>query len=416
MIPVNQFPKITEKEFKAFLDKTAAANPKVSASVIDLLPIRQKIRDVEKKTGCHIGHVQIFGERSNGKTFNSLAWALYDCTRTGDCITYIRASKEGFKGKNGRGLWNDIVNAGIVSYLTGGYYCGITYYGGGWYFLKMEDDKNGNPVTLREPEAFCWPISLSTWETDKGFTIPNAYIHIFDEFIRRRMCDDQEFEDFEQVKSTLARQGDKDRFYMLGNTFTPYNPYFRNMRLSKIAKEMKPGDLKVVINKSDDPDVPDAGILMYYSDEGMKKSKRSNVFFNYGAGTDNMITRGTWDRADYPHIIGDAKYSPKEVDFTFFIIWDHETLKCDMVVRENTSFIAITRKTTEIKHPDTDIVYADVYDTRPNWRRNMLKDYNKVGLETRILKYFQRDMVRYQDNEVGDMVLAFINWCIKING
>ena len=315
------FPKISEKKMEEFLRKTAEANPKVTGEVLDMVPIRQKIRETERKTGCHIGHELIYGERSNGKTFQALAWSFYDCAMNGWNMSYIRATKEGFKGKNGRALFEDLSTAGVIEFVTGGEYTGVQYYAQAWYLTKkVVDDKTGTIHVVRDDtQPFCWAIALSTWQTDKGFTLPNCFIHIFDEFVRKGAADPEEFDSFEQVKSTLVRQGATDRIIMLGNTVNKFSVYFRNMRLSKVVKDMEAGDMRIVINKSNEPGiVPDAGFLLYYSDEGLKTPKKSNLFFNYGSGkTNKMITQGSWDMADYPHIGKDKRYASSEVVFTF---------------------------------------------------------------------------------------------------
>lgn len=413
------FPKISEKKMYEFLQKTAAANPKVTGEVLDMVPIRQKIRETERKTGCHIGHELIYGERSNGKTFQALAWSFYDCAMNGWNMSYIRATKEGFKGKNGRALFEDLSTAGVIEFVTGGEYSGVQYYAQAWYLTKkVVDDKTGAIHIVRDDtQPFCWAIALSTWQTDKGFTLPNCYIHIFDEFVRKGAADPEEFDAFEQVKSTLVRQGATDRIIMLGNTVNKFSVYFRNMRLSKVVKDMEAGDMRIVINKSNEPGiVPDAGFLLYYSDEGLKTPKKSNLFFNYGSGkTNKMITQGSWDMADYPHIGKDKRYASSEVVFTFYIRWDEEILACDVVQRETCAYIAIHRKTGGIKHPDEDLVYdPDIYSIQPNWRRNLLRDFDEAKFESRMLDFFRRDLVYYQDNEVGDMVRAYLDWCIKL--
>ena len=69
-------------------------------------------------------------------------------------------------------------------------------------------------------------------------------------------------------------------------------------------------------------------------------------------------------------------------------------------VNENTNNI--------FKYEDFDIIFSPEYDPRPNWRRKITKPTS--DLERKLLAYFVKDKVFYQDNEVGEIVRNYLIW------
>ena len=66
-------------------------------------------------------------------------------------------------------------------------------------------------------------------------------------------------------------------------------------------------------------------------------------------------------------------------------------------------------KTTSIKDLDKDLIYSPEYDPRDNWRRNLLHPIDVI--DKRVLFFFQHDKVFYQNNEIGEIVRNYLNWC-----
>ena len=72
-------------------------------------------------------------------------------------------------------------------------------------------------------------------------------------------------------------------------------------------------------------------------------------------------------------------------------------------------FTYIHRKTTEIKEDGYSMVYSEESSPLPNHRKKITKPVTE--LEKRIVSFFVRDKVFYQDNEVGEVVRNYLNWC-----
>ena len=87
-------------------------------------------------------------------------------------------------------------------------------------------------------------------------------------------------------------------------------------------------------------------------------------------------------------------------------------LQCEIIQHDNMNFTFIHRKTTEIKNPETDIIYTPEFSSLPNYKRKITKPTNP--LEKKIAEHFIKDKVFYSDNEVGEIVRNYLIWCGKV--
>lgn len=337
----------------------------------------------------------IFGERSNGKTFAVLEYSLEQYFKNGDQLAIVRRWREDFKGKRGQSMFKGVVEAGIVTKISGGRWNGVYYYASRWYLSLTTEE--GREVS---PEPFAYAFAISEMEHDKSTDYPRVTTVLFDEFLTRTVYLPDEFVLFMNVLSTIIRLRDNVKIFMLGNTVNKYCPYFSEMGL-KHVKEMKPGDIDLYTYGDSRLTVA----VEYVAP--MKQGKESNFYFAFDNPKLNMITGGSWEIDIYPHC--PCKIAPKDILFSFFIQFIDELLQCDVVYKDNLSFIFIHRKTTELKHPESDLIYSTEYNPLPNWRRNILKPM--LDVEKRIYNFFKTDKVFYQDNEVGEVVRNYVKWC-----
>ena len=122
-----------------------------------------------------------------------------------------------------------------------------------------------------------------------------------------------------------------------------------------------------------------------------------------------MITGGAWEIDIYPHC--PVKYTPGEILFTYFIEFAGDLLQCEIIQHEEMCFTFIHRKTTEIKNPETAVVYSPDFSPQPNHKRKITKP--TTTLEKEIAEHFIKDKVFYSDNEVGEIVRNYLIWCGK---
>ena len=242
-------------------------------------------------------------------------------------------------------------------------------------------------------------------EPDKSSSYPDIRTIIFDEVISRDGYLNNEWVYFQNVLSTIIRnRGPEDGFkiFMLGNTVNKYCPYFNEMGLKNIAK-MKPGDIDIYKYESG------LTVAVEYAVPSAKfGTKKSDVFFGFdNKSAMQMITKGAWEIGTYPHNM--TKYEKRDIQFTYFIEWERELLQCEIVGIDNKLFTFIHRKTTPIQDPDRDMIYSIEYDQRLNYYRNIANPSTK--LQKKIWYFFASDNVYYQDNEVGELVNNYIQWC-----
>lgn len=338
----------------------------------------------------------IIGERSNGKTYSVKKYGLEQFVKYGKQMAYVRRQNEDFVGKRGNTLFSDIVDNGEVEKLTGGEWTSIHYYSSRWYLCRYEE--NGDRITDTTP--FCFGFSISAMEHDKSTSYPNITTVCFDEFISRTIYLTDEFVLFENVLSTIIRHRTDVKIFMLGNTINKYCPYFKEMGL-KHVKQMKQGTIDVY-------SYGDSGlrVAVEYCAEN-KQGKDSDVYFAFDNPALSTIKHGGWEISIYPHC--PVRYLPKDVMFTYFILFDDDILQCEIVITQDHNFTFIHPKTTEIKHPEKELIYSTEYNSAPNYHRKITKP--TTPLEQKIAWYYKTDNVFYSDNETGEIVRNYLLWC-----
>lgn len=345
----------------------------------------------------------VIGERSNGKTYGVLKEGLERYLKNGTQMAIIRRWDTDFVGVKGQQLFESLETNGdgknAISELSNGEWTNVLYYGGQFTLYRLNEKKQ----MVKDNQPFAFAFGLNVMEHFKSLSYPNVNFIVFDEFISRNAYLKDEFVVFSNMLSTIIRQRDGISIWMLGNTVNKFCPYFKEMGFKHI-KEMKQGTID----------------LYTYGESGLKvaveyckeigESKASNKYFAFDNAKLNMIKSGAWELDIYPHCPVD--YVPSNVLLNYFIKFDGELLHAECVSVGDMNFTFIHRKTTPIKDDNNDLVFdLKQQDARPNHRTNLFKPYDKVG--KLIARYFQMDLVFYQDNEVGEVVRNYMLECKK---
>lgn len=358
--------------------KTTATNNKYYS----LTPI------LEKNADYNI----IFGERSNGKTYAALLYGLKSYIKNGKQTAYVRRWREDLRGKRGENLFANHVANGVISELTNGEFNGVVCQSNKWHLAKFED---GTKTIDETPFAFGFCLSES--EHEKSSSYPNITTVIFDEFITRRYYLPDEFMLFMNVLSTIIRDRNDVKIFMLGNTVNQYCPYFAEFGLKNIAT-MPQGNIDVY-------KFGDGGAVLAVEYAATTNTeKKSNKYFCFDNQNLQMITGGKWELAVYPHL--PTKYTPKDVKFVFYIVFNDTILQGNVICTKSDNFIFIHAKTTPIKDEKTALIYSLNHSGKPNYRRRLLSTVTE--LDKKITKYFADDKVFFQSNEIGEIVRNYI--------
>lgn len=348
----------------------------------------------------------IFGERSLGKTYAALNRAIEKYVETGEQFAYIRRTNEQIRGKAGLEVMDNLIKNGVISKLTKGKWNNIHYESGVYYFSKYDEKKMKNTIS-KDPIGYSFAINIS--DNYKSLSFPGVKTIIFDEFLARGSYITGEFVLFTNLISTIVRQRDDVKIFLLGNTVNMYCPYFREMGLTNVLK-MKPGDIDEYTYTNGE--VVGKIAVEYTGGGNYIQGKPSDVYFAFNNPKLRMITAGGWELGMFPHLPLDMTILPKEERAKFFIDFENEIYKATLVKKSNSSFIYIEPLPKyEQVDENKDIIFSLNVDPRYNWRVNIYKPFDQFG--QLILKYFNFDMVYYKDNYVGNAVENYLNECIK---
>ncbi len=340
----------------------------------------------------------VFGERSNGKTYGVLQYGLERYFKDKSRIGIIRRWEEDFRGKNANTMFDGLVANGVINKLSKGRWNDVMYKQHRWYFIKRN---LSNPKDIEwDEDCFAYAFAISSEEHYKSTSYPFIRTILFDEFLTRGTYLPDEFVKFTSILSTIIRLRTDVTIFMCGNTVNQYSPYFSEMGITNI-KKMKRGSIDVYT-------YGDSGltVAVEYSDFPTRE-KKSNVYFAFNNPKLEMIKSGAWEIDFYPHL--PVKYKPSEIIYKYYIEFDNERLQCEIISHEDLLFTYIHRKTTEIKDDGYSLVYSQISSPKPNYRKKLTKPVTDI--EKRIVSFFIKDKVFYQDNEVGEVVRNYLEWC-----
>lgn len=346
----------------------------------------------------------IYGERSNGKSFAVEELGIENYLAKKETMAIIRRYDIDFQGKRGQQVFEHFIKnpdrGNIVEQMSNGEWTDIYYYSMRWYFCKY--DEKGNRI--KDAQPFCYAFSLSGQEHDKSTSFPTITTILFDEFMTRNIYLNDEFILFTNVLSTIIRDRDNVKIFMCGNTVNKYNPYFKEMGLDNVLK-MNKGDIQVYKFAALNDKI--LKIAVEYADSPNKKGKASDVYFAFNNPKLKMITNGLWEMALYPHL--PYKYTTKDIIGQYFIKWEDEIKHCEIINIDDITFTYIHNKSTPIQSEEEDLVFSTEYNPRFNYRRKITQPMDNIG--KRIWWFFQNDKVFYQDNECGEIIRNYIQWC-----
>lgn len=339
-----------------------------------------------------------FGERSNGKTYSALDYAIERYFRYGEQFAYLRRFGEDVKRKNLLNLLSPHVENGRIYQLSGGRFSSVNYTGGRFYAYNYIEDSS-KMETDKEPMGYAF--DLNAMEHHKSTSYPKVTTIIFDEFLSRQGYLQNEFVLFMNTLSTIIRDRKNVKIFMIGNTVNKYCPYFSEMGLTHI-KDQKPGTTEVYT-------YADSGlsVVVEYCDPMSKRGgKSSDVYFAFDNPQLKMITSGSWEIAVYPHLT--KKYRPKDVMLNFFIVFDDAILHGEIITTEDDYFIFVHPKTTPIKNEDSDIVYTNRPTGKWNYKVGIKNQRDELSLF--ISRMITENRVFYSDNETGEVLRNYIIW------
>lgn len=264
-----------------------------------ILPILRKRADINL----------VVGQRSNGKTYGCLNYALEIFKKTKRRFCYIRRWEEDIKSFRSEQLFAPLQS--VVVELFGADFT-ITYYRHKFYLVNPDGEKI-------DIIGYC--VSLSGAAHYKSVSFANLKIIIFDEFIQQAgeaTLRDEKLK-YESILSTLIRQRTDIIIFCLANTVSRFSWLFIYYGIS--IDKVQQGDIVVKELPTDDNEQVLRVAVEYcaYNEAiGKKVSKYT---------TSDMIKKGKWEilqTSDIP----EAKNSIVKERLLFSI---HDT-ESDMII------------------------------------------------------------------------------------
>lgn len=231
----------------------------------------------------------IWGQRSNGKTYSYLKYALENYKKSKRTFVYVRRWAEDIVVKNMEKLMSPLPIEKIFGEGTS-----VRFFRGAFWLHYSESDK--------DPECMGWAIALNQVAHTKSQTFANAQVIILDEFLQlktERVLKD-EFDAWEQTLSTVLRTTQDAKIFIIGNSIGKYSPYFSPYGVD--PNTIKQGEIKEIILENDygEPTKVCAEWCVYNPKIGKRTSK-------YVRGS-KMAKTGEWeiqDVANIPHTDGE---------------------------------------------------------------------------------------------------------------
>ena len=358
--------------------------------------------DVRKLLDAYPGcqYYIVYGERSNGKTYSSLDYALENAgKKRREQFAYIRRYDEDIRKRNMSNLFAaHEKNKRVEKFFHD------------WQFIdftsgefRLARNTSGRKTTEFDKVPVGYAFSLNTWERTKGSSYPYITTIIFDEFLTRSNYLPNEFVAFQNLLSSLIRDRDDVTIIMLGNTVNKYCPYFGEMGLTHVAKQ-KQGTTDVY--KYGESELR---VAVSYAESGRKQGgKASDVYFAFDNPQLKMITTGAWEIAVYPRL--PQKYEKKDIVVTFYIEFEREVVAGDIVCARNLApFIFFYPKPNGIPKIRMDErIYSNKFEFSANRMMGITKQNDQ--LSKTIIKLIRENRTAYATNPTGEVVRNFLKW------
>lgn len=367
-------------------------------------------------------HIAV-GGRNDGKTTNLVIAALNLYLQTGRCTVYLRQMDVDIKGANGASICNSLgaftynskkrpIN--LIAMMSKGYFNEIVLKRRGFYLAKRNED--GSKEVMEQP--FILLLAVSQMVHFKSTSLPNLGLIVFDEFINAsaQYLPDECFIFFNMV-STLVRDKDDVKIFMLANSTTWNNPYFKAFGLTRKVRDLKMGDLAIYKYKRPDATANDIemSIAVEYCTKAGNGSSPSDVYFLVDDERMKMITNGTFAIPEYPKC--PIEFKQKHVKVTYWLYTDNQLIRARLM-RVGTDLFVFVEPTRQEAfdsfYNKRDVVFSLEYTSDRNHFISPLGNYGDIRVQY-LRQAIQANRVFFANNEVGEDFTYYVTMSSQVS-
>lgn len=322
----------------------------------------------------------ILGMRSNGKSCATKKYCLEQYLDTGKRFFYLRRYAMDCKNWLVESYFEN-VNGFNISNITNGKWSKIIAKQGKLYLcnIKIENNKEVKEISN---DYIGYYGSLSDSEHLKSLNFPNCENMIFEEFVTDKAYLQKEVNALFSVVSTVFRN-ERGVVFMVANTITEVNPYFREWELTKISTQPQ-NSIDVYLSEQ-------TKIVVWLTAPLDKEVESNKMSFGEVA---RMIKRGEWQRDKKRQL--EKNINEYNELYSMVFLFGHKMFLMQLLERDNSHVWYITPKTSEIKKGSRVITDEKIEN-----------DLSTIGFipisqnEQRAFNLLKQGKVAYSDNLTG---------------
>lgn len=329
-------------------------------------------------------YIIVYGAYSNGKSYAVKSGVVEECYKHDKMLAYIRRYQKEDTDANAENYFLDCP----VEQITGGEYSAIICYQHWLYFANYDAEKakyiKGQKLGRR----------FNLWEAfqTKSGVYPEMDFAIFEEFISLDQIPQEPYR-LQRLISTISRN-DNLRCFMVGNTISPMNSFFREFQLTGIPKQ-KVGTVDTYRLKTKLPDGSDTEtvIKVYLT---VPTNKRSNMLIGNVAREGHG---GSFHVEEHNHL--DCKYTECKVLYRMVVCFEGQKMLMEFIRdKKNAHMWYVTPKTSNIQDKTRTIGQLRTMSKYHTNQFTPLSDREK-----KMFDYIKIGKVAYMDNLTGTLFL-----------
>lgn len=343
-----------------------------------------------------------WGPRSKGKTTEMHLVGIREYINKGRAYIYLRRWDIEVTPTLCNRMFSNIEAFDGIKTSTNGKWDHVKIKTGSAYlarYIKVYNEKTEEYEDDEEVDTkpFCYILAINQCGHVKSTSYPDVGLVVFDEFIPlQAQYIKDEFSAFTNMISTIVRNRDDIKIVMLANSIDPHNLYFREFKLND-AKYMQPGDMQLFGFE---------GSVLKIACEFTappKEGRPSDKYFDFQNTKVSMITTGDWETNSWPHL--PSKYYSQQIACSYYITFDNELFKCDIVETDDNIFTFCFPK-YNYTPSDNELVFGCTTSTNPMRQLSFRSRYGK--LPDKVFKILTTYPVFYSDNLTGDTINNFM--------